>query len=541
VSFLPIVQRELRAALRRRSTFRIRWWTALAAMLVSFFALAGVGVSNGGPSIGDPLFTILTVYAFGLCLLAGVLLTADCLSEEKREGTLGLLFLTDLKGYDVVLGKFTGRALNSFYALLALLPMVALPLLIGGVTGAEFWRMTLALLNTLFFSLATGIFVSALMRDGQRALGVTLALLVVLGGVLPLLAEITPKTRFSPYLTALADTSPFYPFYCARELLYTAMPGRFWLTLLASQMLGWVFLGMASWTLLWIWRERKERLNLRLPGVSRWRRLQSANSIRRSMLRARLLSKNPVLWLVSRERGLRWAAWTVTLAWGAVAFWLEPAQPLPGAWRLVLGWFGNQPYTQFGFLLKVLFAFQACRFFAEGRRSGLLELLLCTPLSNREILRGHTAALWRTFRAPLLGFVALLFAPLGFDTLAGAMAGDFDRAFSGLGILFLNLLYCVRLWLDLLAVCWFGMWQGLTMKNQSLAAVKTILFVLILPAPLCVLDWLASLFFFSWGSMRLQQDLRSFLAHQHQGPPMLAPVRPLRAPLAVPPIITQAR
>ena len=29
--------------------------------------------------------------------------TADSLSAEKREGTLGLLFLTDLRGYDVVL------------------------------------------------------------------------------------------------------------------------------------------------------------------------------------------------------------------------------------------------------------------------------------------------------------------------------------------------------------------------------------------------------------------------------------------------------
>ena len=29
--------------------------------------------------------------------------TADALSSEKRNGTLGLLFLTDLKGYDIVL------------------------------------------------------------------------------------------------------------------------------------------------------------------------------------------------------------------------------------------------------------------------------------------------------------------------------------------------------------------------------------------------------------------------------------------------------
>ena len=62
--------------------------------------------------VGTGIFGVLKwmgmIYACG----AGVFLTADCLSEEKREGTLGLLFLTDLRGHDVALGKLlaTSRA-----------------------------------------------------------------------------------------------------------------------------------------------------------------------------------------------------------------------------------------------------------------------------------------------------------------------------------------------------------------------------------------------------------------------------------------------
>jgi ABC-type transport system involved in multi-copper enzyme maturation permease subunit len=75
------------------------------------------------------LFAVQTVCAFGLSLLAGLFLTSDCLSEEKREGTLGLLFLTDLKSHDIVLGKFVATALSALYCLLALLPvMPPLPL-----------------------------------------------------------------------------------------------------------------------------------------------------------------------------------------------------------------------------------------------------------------------------------------------------------------------------------------------------------------------------------------------------------------------------
>ena len=98
MTFLPIVARELRVAARRNSTYRIRTWTAVIALVVGFFSLLLVLFTQGYGGPGKALYTTLTDFVFGLCLLAGVLLTADCLSEEKREGTLGLLFLTDLKG-----------------------------------------------------------------------------------------------------------------------------------------------------------------------------------------------------------------------------------------------------------------------------------------------------------------------------------------------------------------------------------------------------------------------------------------------------------
>jgi len=84
-------------------------------------------------SISMALFGNLTGAAVLYCLFSGVRATADCLSEEKREGTLGLLFLTDLKGYDVVLGKLAGTSLNALYSLLAVVPLLAVPLLLAAV------------------------------------------------------------------------------------------------------------------------------------------------------------------------------------------------------------------------------------------------------------------------------------------------------------------------------------------------------------------------------------------------------------------------
>jgi ABC-type transport system involved in cytochrome c biogenesis permease component len=153
MTFLPIVERELRVAARRPGTYRTRRFAAMGIMAV-WLLLFAVNRRVSAVELNKTLFVALGILALGGCLLAGIFLTADCLSEEKREGTLGLLFLTDLRGYDVVLGKLVATSVHSVYGLLAMLPVLALPLMMGGVTVGEFWRVVLMLVATLFLSLS---------------------------------------------------------------------------------------------------------------------------------------------------------------------------------------------------------------------------------------------------------------------------------------------------------------------------------------------------------------------------------------------------
>src|SRR5438874_487684 len=181
---LPLLERELRVGARRSSSFRIRFFGAAGILLVWLVLL----ISDHRSSLSQRsfhLFMALSVLTLGFCLLAGIFLTADCLSEEKREGTLGLLFLTDLKSYDVVLGKLLATSLQSFYGLLAIFPILALPLMMGGVTGPEFWRVILVLVVTMFLSLNLGLFVSALAREARQAMGAAFFGILLLAGILP--------------------------------------------------------------------------------------------------------------------------------------------------------------------------------------------------------------------------------------------------------------------------------------------------------------------------------------------------------------------
>src|SRR5204863_2908551 len=115
----------------------------------------------GNPSqVGSTVFDSLVAIAFVLCCLTCIV-SADVIASEKREGTLGLLFLTTVRRFDVVLGKLVSSGIAALTALLVLMPFLALPMLMGGVTGGETLRKALALLNALFLALAVGIYSSA--------------------------------------------------------------------------------------------------------------------------------------------------------------------------------------------------------------------------------------------------------------------------------------------------------------------------------------------------------------------------------------------
>ena len=164
---------------------------------------------------------------FTACFRAGIS-TVDCLSVEKREGTLGLLFLTDLKGYDVVLGKLVATSLNGFYGLLAVMPVLALSMLLGGISNAEFWRMALVLADTFLFSLAIGIFCSSVSRDARRATSANFALLLLFLGVLPavmgIIAYFDPA---HPLIRQLFYTCPAFPFILCFDVQYVTHPDDF--------------------------------------------------------------------------------------------------------------------------------------------------------------------------------------------------------------------------------------------------------------------------------------------------------------------------
>ena len=275
----PIVGRELRVSARQRGIY----WTRLAIALVAILIGTGIFVVTLGltaAQTGRHIFECLAGLQFIYCLAYGRRSTADCLSQEKREGTLGLLFLTDLKGHDVVLGKLAATSLKGFYGLLAVFPVLAVPLLLGGTTNGEFWRMVLVLVNTFLFSLAVGVFGSALSRDFRRAMAANLLLLLLLVAVPPAVALTMAYFSGRPLIPELFFSCPAYSFYLCADKQYSMEADHFWSSVGIVHGLTWllVLLGQrngAAFLARPTIPRGKEWLERILAGMEFWRSFQT--------------------------------------------------------------------------------------------------------------------------------------------------------------------------------------------------------------------------------------------------------------------------
>src|SRR4051812_42024442 len=116
-----VAARELSVASRRPRTFKMRVWFAVVAIAAMFWLVA-TSASISLADSGKRLFEALSNFAFIYALLAGMLFTSDSLTDEKRQNTLGLLFLTDLSGHDIVIGKLAATSVHAFYGMMAILP-----------------------------------------------------------------------------------------------------------------------------------------------------------------------------------------------------------------------------------------------------------------------------------------------------------------------------------------------------------------------------------------------------------------------------------
>ncbi len=476
MKLLPVVARELGSIARRPSAYWLRSGAAVAAFIaMGYVALVG-SQGTRALDLGRNLFEILSAGAFAYCLVAGIRGTADALSEEKREGTLGLLFLTDLKGYDVVFGKFVSLGINSVYGVLAVVPVLALAMMLGGTSGRQFLMMAGCLFNTLFFSLAAGIFVSTFSQQERPAMSGALGIIFAAcaGPYVAAVAHAYESLEIWEVMTnEFLLTSPIFAYRTASDPALARIHfDDFLLSLAYLHLAGWLCLVVASASI----AQRAHQDAPRGRFVTWFLRLRQelayGKAARRRALRGTLLDRNAFSWLAGRDRLKGRYAWAFLAMLGALwwfARWKAPE--VMADWPVTLGaiWFVH-------LFFKIWLASEVASRFIEDRRSNALELLLTTPIRLREFASGQRLALARQFGGPVLLIFAL-----------NALAGWNSRFSFGYAIqterpwlFFLG--GFVHLLADFYAIHWVAIWRSMHLRGTNRAISQVILLVVLIPS-----------------------------------------------------------
>jgi ABC-type transport system involved in multi-copper enzyme maturation permease subunit len=335
---------------------------------------------------------------------------------------------------------------------LALLPVLTIPFLLGGVSWTEVLLSVSVNFSSICWALAAGLLASAWSKSWLRSVLVACSLAICLLAAFGMFAgemlvsAVGFFSRPTPW-----QQDPDYAWLTGLMMVIGVSPGMpyiQWSFFRSPGQLLWLVALLASFSLLWlaltiliagrrtqrVWQESspsKARLwwqttfctpKFWLTFFRRWMR--------------RKLEHNPIGWLEQR----RWTGRLVT--WG----WLAVVISIYSAVLSDTNFFRNSSAMQntMAWLLGGSLAMSAAASFRRERETGVMELLLVSPLGEGEIIWGRLRGLWGQFLPAfglLLGIWAYFSTLLSYQEDAGKV---FLHAISFLTLPIVGLYFSLR-------------------------------------------------------------------------------------------------
>lgn len=391
MNLAPVIVRELRAEARNRLNYLLRVLGAAALSVFCFIMFW----DDAGHERGYEIFSALGAFTFLGILVIVPLMTADCISREKREGTIGLLFLTPLTASEIVIGKGIIHALRALVLIAATIPIIAMPFLIGGIRLADVLRILCLEGTGLALTLSAGFLASCLCRHWVRALVLAAVFCVVF----------VLAFAYLPASLLLFQATPFgvpNDIGFLEGLAYTAVA---------------LFLGKFSWSITPVTNASTVAIELLclslvvllltiIFAASRLRRGWQDNPPSTKQLWLRQTFCTPRFWTNVFRRWMRWKLARNPIGWLQQYSW--SARLSRWGWCAVIiileSWFVAENFTGlrswFPFLSNALLltiTFSAVSSFQREKQTGALELILVTPLQEKDLISGRLWGIWGQF------------------------------------------------------------------------------------------------------------------------------------------------
>jgi ABC-type transport system involved in multi-copper enzyme maturation permease subunit len=379
-----LISREFRVSSKQKRIYILR---VIAAVVLWLFVMIGllVEVSSGSPGSGGKLFASLSFLLFTFVSIFILSQSCGSITDERNQGTLGLLLLTPLTSFDVVIGKFTARCGEGFQLVLVALPLIFVPYALGGFTGAQLLSSFVVTLAQILLCASLGVLTSSLFKQTSSAFVMAVIVMFVFeitGVVLVQMSSVLSINLTHPLLTFVNPMAAMF-----RQ--FSIQPGDFawsFATLGFAIGLSLVALVIAS---------MKVKAIVTASGElgQKWSFFPKVRRKRKSKCRAD--ERAPIYWLewghLNSKRNL---FLIMAMICSLAAIWVYESTNI----GIIFFFVGSGVV----FLLQMLMLVSIVRSIYIQKHERVLELLLSTPLRSHDWLNQQIKARWSAFGIPLI-------------------------------------------------------------------------------------------------------------------------------------------
>jgi ABC-type transport system involved in multi-copper enzyme maturation permease subunit len=360
------------------------------------------------------LFKLFTEVQLALLLFFAALSAASAITQEKDRRTFILLLMTDLRNYEIVLGKLLGSLLQIVLLLVGMFPVLVLIMLLGGVGGAQVFQATLVLASTAMAAGSVGCLIALWREKTFQALALTVLVIVLYWcmvqalGALPVAGVATWQKWLDP-LRALE--SVLEPRASAESALVPAYGFAAAMILLSVALVAW---GIAR---LRVWNPSGEPIMQReIPDEEEEKDRAKAHAAPGA---ERAVWANPILWREMRTLAYGRRPLLIKIAYflvlGLICYYaIAPLWSGQASGQFVAAW-GLLPVC---ILSLLLVSVQAVTAITSERDIRALDLLLVTDLSPNEFIFGKLWGILYNTKEYLLPPIILVAAYAWFGFLA---------------------------------------------------------------------------------------------------------------------------
>lgn len=479
----PIFNREFLTVPRRDRHYATRvaflgtlWVLAVTAWLATL-GWAQTATLGETARFGPLLFQVLTFVQLALFLFFSAMSAASAISQEKDRRTFILLLMTDLRDYEIVLGKLMGSLLQILLLLAATVPVWMLLLLLGGIAPEQVIQALVVIGATSLAAGSLGGLIALWRERTFQALALTVLYLVlyicvVRGlGVLPaLMPSLRPETVqtwqqwLDPFLALRSVQQPLEVGDVRLAPAYGfALVMLFWMAALN---------GLAL-VKLRVWNPSGEPIMQRETPVEAGAEEKDRAAAHAAPGSVRRVGPNPILWREIYTRAYGRRPLMVKLAYGIVLFFIVYYALAPivtaGERPPFAAAYGLVPV---GVLSLLLVAAQAATAITSERDIGALDLLLVTDLTPKEFIFGKLGGIAYNTKEYLLPPFALAAVYAVYGYLASPPAGHPELIGPLNATSLLCILGCILVLLLFAMV--LGIHVALRMQNSRAAVIYTL-------------------------------------------------------------------